>query len=149
MKGRKVPATILPYVRMIIPCEKIEYVNGRVLLTEPLTVVDVVDERVDLMVFVSLAGGLGDVEIQIEVRYSPTDADFQSVRRSDPVFLRCSATADVVFTRDNRGITPFAIPFTVTKIPMRKPGLYEFRAVSKGQILTGQTAELRVIQEAD
>lgn len=134
-------STVVPFVRKLIPCLKVELTgegaDGHYVLTEPLTVIDQPDSRINLAVYALLVEGIGTVDIQLEVRHTKDGHSFRNIGWSPVV--------EVSFSTATRGLQGGKLAFALRQLPMMNPGVYEFRITSNGEDLPGERAEIRVI----
>lgn len=152
--------SVVPFVRMLIPCQKVELndegADWQYVLTEPLTVIDqpeLIDDHspdsgkrrgVDLSLFVSLTGGLGTTRVLMEVRHSVDDRVYRRLGGTPP--------AEIHFSTETRGVMTLNLHFSFWNLPMKNSGLYEFRVLAldaddpdKMIELPGDRAEIRVL----
>ncbi len=142
---------VVPFVRKLIPCLKVELTgkgaDRQFRLTEPLTAIDQPDARVDLDVYVAVSGGLGITRVHMEVWHSVDDRA--------PRNVGVSSFAEIGFTAETRGVSVAKLRFSVRKLSMRIPGLYEFFLVAEDRNeptqrteLPGERAEIRVLSKS-
>ena len=137
-------AGIIPTVRLMFACDHAEYLadDEKWVLKHPWTVVALPDGakfpfRVEeFWVYAQLAGGIGAVDVMVEMRQIKPDG----TRRL------CGRSAVRTFDFDNvprLGGIDFA--FRLKKVPFPCAGVYEFRLTCGEGVLPGVIAELRVL----
>ena len=139
--------SILPTVRLMFACDHAEFLadDQKWMLKHPWTVVALPDDakfpfRVELFwVYVQLVGGVGTVELMVEMCQIKDDGT-RTLRGRSAVHQ---------FDFDNvHRLAGLDFAFPLKKAPFPSAGLYEFRLVCGTEVLVGMAAELRVLDRA-
>lgn len=143
---------VLPRVRLIFACDEavLDPTDMKWIVKHPATVRFLPPgstfpfrER-NFWVYAQLAGGLGTMELAIEMRRRRDDGSYRSVGTGAAVRLE--------FSKDESRLVVLDTAFGFEKLPFRSEGIYNFRVVARtGEgyaALNGMTAELTMLDPA-
>ena len=140
------PSSILPTVRLMFACDHAEYLaeEEKWVLKNPWSVVALPEGakfpfRVhEFWVYAQLAGGIGTVEVMVEMCEVKPDGTRRLCGRS--------AVQAIDFDELHRlGGIDFA--FRLKRVPFPSSGLYEFRLTCEDGVVPGATFEFRVFDQ--
>ena len=140
---------VLPTVRMLFPCDdaRIDLADEKWTLHHPWGTSVVLPPGMtfpfavpDIWVYAQLTGGVGTIDLYVELRHLPEGRLPRSIGYSNVTRLELPG--------GNPWVT-FDTALTIRRAPFREPGDYEFRAVAEAddgfRLLTGLSCIIRVL----
>jgi hypothetical protein len=135
---------VLPIVRLLFACDWAERdeVDEKWLLKNPWAVVSLPQgasfpfDAEEIWLYAQFAEGVGEFQLAVEIRQLRDDGSVKTIQRSAPV--------EADFAGGNQ-LTVVDLGIRMTNVPFDEPGLYQFRVMANYAELSGQLAEIRVL----
>ena len=142
-------ASVFPVVKLLFACDTAfaDPMDAKWVLKNPWSVVMLPPGATfpfraeDFRVYAHLTDGLGEFEVSVQLRHL----------RDDDTFRTTGSRQDrntVVFSRRGQSVL-IDVVFEFKNAPFREAGRYEFCVVANGQVGSGQTAALRVLDRSN